>query len=326
MDWASEELSRRGYAVEPAGEWGADYFASRDGQKLAVRSRLSGTVGPALVLELEGARRYFDCDGGLLLSTGRVLDEAETVARKLGIVVERLELSGERLWSWLSQRRGELPEELLREVVAQILQGAVLSREQINDLAGARSSSGVIALLTELPDFEFGGYPAGLRLRTAGQASSISLRDLGYQGFRSIRDLRQDVSEIPSDRGLYVVQWESGEPEFMNRGSGGHSKGDPNVPVGTLRSNWVPGAAIVYAGKAGGEGTKATLRSRVKQFLEFGQGKPAKHYGGRYLWQLREAPDLLMAWKIGDPAALEEELLLPFVAAHGRLPFANLQE
>ena len=79
-------------------------------------------------------------------------------------------------------------------------------------------------------------------------------------------------------------------------------------------------------GKAGASGSKATLRSRVKQMLEFGQGKPAKHYGGRDLWQLRQAPSLSLAWKSGDPAQLEQELLSEFTAYYGRLPYANLQE
>lgn len=51
------------------------------------------------------------------------------------------------------------------------------------------------------------------------------------------------------------------------------------------------------------------------------------HQGGRYLWQMKRAADLLVAWKEAEelePRALEIQYLERFKAAHGRLPFANL--
>ncbi len=326
MHWAQAELIDRGYQVEPGPGWGADYVATREGRTFAVRTQLSGSPPIAKLLELEGARRYLDCQEALMLLTGSLGEEASQVAGKLGIILEPVQLSGERLWPWLAEQRGELPEEVLREVLDRIMQGQTLTREQLNDLAGTRASSSLIALLTQLPDIEFGGYPAGLRLLVSDAVARVTLKDLGYQGFRTVSELTKNSSEVPLEAGCYALEWAGGEPEFLSKGSGGFSKGDPNVPTSVLRRQWTSGASIVYVGRAGAPGTKATLRSRVKQLLEFGQGQPAKHYGGRYLWQLKQAPELLVAWKVGDPAALEQEVLEPFVAHFGRLPFANLQE
>lgn len=326
MHWAHTELNELGFQVQAGPGWGADFVATRDGRTFAVRAQLSGSPTVARLLELEGGRRYLDCQQALILSTSPLSGEASQVAAKLEILTEQVKLSADRLWPWLEGQRGDVPEELLREVLDRVLQGETLTREQLNDLAGTRASSSLIALLTQLPDVEFGGYPAGLRLQVQESDVQVSLRELGYQGFRSVRELAQDCSEIPLEPGCYALEWVGGEPDFVVRGSGGFSKGDPNVPVSVLRSQWTTGATILYVGKAGAAGTKATLRSKVKQLLEFGQGKPAKHYGGRYLWQLRQAPDLLVAWKVGDPGALEQETLSAFVAQYGRLPFANLQE
>jgi hypothetical protein len=39
-----------------------------------------------------------------------------------------------------------------------------------------------------------------------------------------------------------------------------------------------------------------TLRSRLKQYLKFGQGKNIGHYGGRLIWQLEHHSELVLCW------------------------------
>ncbi len=326
MHWAESELRKRGLQIQSTPAWGADFVATLQGRLYAVRAQLNGPPSVPNLLELEGGRRYLDCQASLFLFTGSASPEVVRVASKLEIGLQALQLSADNLWPWLAEQRGDLPEAVLREVLERVLRGESLNREQLNDLAGARSSSSLLALLTQIPDIEFSGYPAGLRLRCQSSVSKIDLRELGYQGFQSVRDLLRDSSEIPLEAGTYAVEWEGGEPDFLAKGTGGFSKGDPNVPLSVLRSQWTPGASILYVGKAGAAGSKATLRSRIRLLLEFGQGKPAKHYGGRYLWQLRQAAELRLAWKVGDPDQLEQEVLAPFFSHYGRLPFANLQE
>lgn len=158
-----------------------------------------------------------------------------------------------------------------------------------------------------------------------------NLRRNGFSGFVSVAALRQDLTQIPDIRGVYMVVREIGNrPQFRATGSGGHYKGtDPNVPIEKLRMNWVEETCVLYIGKAGDEHSHATLRSRLRQYLQFGAGKPIGHKGGRYIWQLEDAEDLLFCWKplpSGYPPKEETALLAAFKCQYeGRLPFANLK-
>ncbi|MBA3243816.1 MAG: GIY-YIG nuclease family protein [Actinobacteria bacterium] len=89
-----------------------------------------------------------------------------------------------------------------------------------------------------------------------------------------------------------------------------------------LKLKWVE-SCVVYIGKG------KNLSRRLKQYAQFGSGKPTPHWGGRYVWQLRDAESLLVAWKqVATPdaaASAEASLLAAFRRAHGgRPPFANL--
>lgn len=158
-----------------------------------------------------------------------------------------------------------------------------------------------------------------------------NLRRNGFSGFVSVGALRQDLTPIPDIRGVYMVVRQIGNrPQFRATGSGGYYKGeDPNVPIEVLRMNWVEETCILYIGKAGDEHSHATLRSRLRQYLQFGAGKPIGHKGGRYIWQLEDAEDLLFCWKplpLGNPPKEEIALLVAFKRQYeGRLPFANLR-
>ena len=82
-------------------------------------------------------------------------------------------------------------------------------------------------------------------------------------------------------------------PEFLSRGTGGFFKGkDPNVSITELGTNWVKNTCVVYIGKAG-----TTLRKRLNQYLKFGNGQNIGHWGGRYIWQIKNSGNLLLCWK-----------------------------
>ncbi|WP_308659460.1 hypothetical protein [uncultured Alistipes sp.] len=158
-----------------------------------------------------------------------------------------------------------------------------------------------------------------------------NLRRNGFSGFVSVAALRPDLSQIPDIRGVYMVVRKIGNrPQFRATGSGGHYKGTyPNVPIEKLRMNWVEETCVLYIGKAGDEHSHATLRSRLRQYLQFGAGKSRSHKGGRYIWQLENAEDLLFCWKplpSGNPQKEETALLAAIKCQYeGRLPFANLK-
>jgi hypothetical protein len=129
--------------------------------------------------------------------------------------------------------------------------------------------------------------------------TDITLKEQGFEGFYTIKELSNNGSLIPAIRGVYVlIRATDTEKVFLEMGVGGYFKGrDPNVSIDVLDKNWVNDAKIVYIGKAGGEGSAATLRSRLKCYLDFGKRKAVGHWGGRLIWQLSDAADIILAWK-----------------------------
>lgn len=117
----------------------------------------------------------------------------------------------------------------------------------------------------------------------------------------SIADLKKPsgCSVIPNEMGVYVIVRESTVPPvFLERSIGGYFKGkDPTLPVDELRRNWISNMHVIYIGKAGGLSSAATLRSRLKQYMDFGCGKPIGHQGGRMIWQLADSDELIVGWK-----------------------------
>ena len=151
------------------------------------------------------------------------------------------------------------------------------------------------------------------------------IESAGFAGFMPVVELRDSKTEsVPDVPGVYMVLRDSVErPDFLVRGSGGYFKGkDPNVPLSELCANWVEGANVLYIGKA------KSLRKRISQYLRFGDGRPVGHWGGRYIWQLADASELLFCWKEvdGDPDDVETELICAFREAYGSRPFANLSK
>ena len=143
----------------------------------------------------------------------------------------------------------------------------------------------------------------------------------GFVGFLPWKDL--SLEEIPAEQGVYVVLNASADPpELLSQSPAGRFKGrDPTASRTTLETAWVEGCPLVYIGKAAG------LRTRLRQYRDHGQGKPVGHWGGRYIWQLSDSDELLVAWKVTNdaPELVEREMLAAFVDRYGQLPFANLR-
>ncbi|MDO8585959.1 MAG: hypothetical protein Q7T82_02870 [Armatimonadota bacterium] len=158
------------------------------------------------------------------------------------------------------------------------------------------------------------------------------LEAAGFSGFVDIARLRASgCSLVPKEPGVYALLRNTTEPPtFLQSSIGGHYDGrNPTVQVDELKQNWIEGARVVYIGKAGTFGKKTpTLRRRLSLYMRFGAGKACAHWGGRYIWQLAECDDLLVAWKPlslnHDPLAVERHLIGQFVMLYGKMPFANL--
>lgn len=148
-----------------------------------------------------------------------------------------------------------------------------------------------------------------------------TLLEAGFSGFISFGQLVTG-SAAPVESGVYVVLYDCNPTlKFVHPSPAGWFKGeDPTCAEATLRSNWLPGAPVVYIGKA------TSLRDRLRQFAQFGAGKAIGHRGGRLIWQLPNPGSLSVAWRITatqNPEAVEAALLRHFFSRFGQAPFAN---
>lgn len=162
----------------------------------------------------------------------------------------------------------------------------------------------------------------------------MNLNDLekdGFEGFKTIESLWEDSRCIPKEKGVYMILRLADTPcEYLETGTGGFFKmKNPNIAIRELEAKWVRTTNVVYIGKAGSLTNKATLHSRLNQYLKFGQGMNIGHWGGRLIWQLKDASRLVVCWKTiasQDPRSIEKDLIHRFVIDHGRRPFANLAD
>jgi hypothetical protein len=157
-----------------------------------------------------------------------------------------------------------------------------------------------------------------------------TLAGIEFLGGSTIEDLQASCDAIPETAGVYVLKRLSPRPVvFLAVNPGGHLKGrDSTVSISRLKERWIPSADVVYIGKAGGNDQGATLRSRIRSFMQFGLGKPCSHWGGRCIWQLADAKALRVYWAVThdeEPTMAESRLIDAFRQSHGRLPFANLR-
>ena len=157
------------------------------------------------------------------------------------------------------------------------------------------------------------------------------IKKAGFEGFTTMQQLFVDRSQLPTTKGVYLVlNLDKTPPAFLPVGTGGHFKGrNPNVLLDELKANWVDKTLVVYIGKAGSDASSATLKSRLKQYFGFGQGKNIGHWGGRLIWQIAASHKLVVCWKPlpnEDPRTTEAQLIKEFVKQFGQRPFANLAD
>ena len=155
------------------------------------------------------------------------------------------------------------------------------------------------------------------------------LKENGFQGFKTIEELRKNIDVVPTCGGVYVVlRLKDEEPVFLEKGTGGFfKKSNPNVAISKLEAKWIEKSPIVYIGKADGSATRG-LRKRLDEYMRFGKGEAIGHKGGRYIWQLKDAAELVVCWKQidGNAEQVEKQMILAFKEEYGKYPFANLRK
>lgn len=151
----------------------------------------------------------------------------------------------------------------------------------------------------------------------------------GFEGFVTFQELLDKTASPPERAGVYMIYYNGpATPVFVAKGTGGFFKREnPDVDVSILSDNWVPGAEVLYVGKAGGKAARATLKSRLKQYLDFGCGKAVGHRGGKYIWQLENPYSLVVCWRIARPDEVpgltEKQYIALFISVYRKMPFAN---
>ena len=159
----------------------------------------------------------------------------------------------------------------------------------------------------------------------------FTVQDLGtrgFSGFVPVHRLGPDPGEVPSLSGVYVViRTTDAPPEYRETSPGSWFKGkNPTVSISELAKQWVLGATTLYFGSG------VDLRARVGLLADFSRGGRSSsvfHWGGRLLWQLKDAQDLQVAWKEVPPdhhKTEQRDLVDEFEAAFDSMPFANLRK
>lgn len=152
------------------------------------------------------------------------------------------------------------------------------------------------------------------------------LTERSWEGFVPLVMLKG--SDVPDAPGVYVVLREDDNPpEFLPQMPHIDPEQVKSYPVPELQTRWVKGAHVLYIGKAG-----TSLRKRLRQYSQFGNGTGLNHKGGKSIWQLADADRLTVAWR-AFPASheginvgfAESALIARFREAFGgKRPFANL--
>lgn len=89
-----EHFRKQGYEAETtsySGDYGIDVFAKKGKEKIAVQAKMYGgstrKINRQMVMELHGAKDYFDCTKAVIATDGTFLPDAITVAEKLKIEI-----------------------------------------------------------------------------------------------------------------------------------------------------------------------------------------------------------------------------------------------
>jgi restriction system protein len=93
-EFVCDQYRRQGYKVELTSytnDYGVDAFAVKGKQKIAVQAKMYGSstrkINRQMVMELHGAKDFFDCTKAVIATDGEILPDALQVANKLKIEV-----------------------------------------------------------------------------------------------------------------------------------------------------------------------------------------------------------------------------------------------
>ncbi|MBS3937977.1 MAG: hypothetical protein KGZ50_05355 [Peptococcaceae bacterium] len=137
-----------------------------------------------------------------------------------------------------------------------------------------------------------------------------------------------NCAHVPVEKGVYfVVVPKDFEVQFSAKTAaieehGGHLLLYPAEEL--ARRFQASDKKILYIGKASGENNR--LRQRLSQLVRYAYGEGHNHLGGRALWQICNAHQLLIGYLSCEQSQqVEANLLHEYVNRFGILPVANWQ-
>ena len=93
----ADHFQKKGYKINMtpiSGDYGVDIFAENSIHKIAIQVKMYGgstrKVNRKSIMELHGAKDFFDCDKAIVATNGEVLNDALKVAEKLNIEILNL--------------------------------------------------------------------------------------------------------------------------------------------------------------------------------------------------------------------------------------------
>ncbi len=93
-DLVCEHFRIKGFKAEAtsySNDYGVDVFATKGNEKIAVQAKMYGggtrKINRQMVMELHGAKDYFDCTKAIIATDGILLSDATEVANKLKIEI-----------------------------------------------------------------------------------------------------------------------------------------------------------------------------------------------------------------------------------------------
>lgn len=99
-DLVCDYFRNKGYEAKTtsySNDYGVDVFASKGKEKIAIQAKMYGSgsrkINRQMVMELHGAKDYFDCTKAVIATDGKLLSDASEVAKKLKIEILHIDSS-----------------------------------------------------------------------------------------------------------------------------------------------------------------------------------------------------------------------------------------
>jgi Holliday junction resolvase-like predicted endonuclease len=129
-----EYFRQKGYEAKTttySNDYGVDVFATKGKEKIAVQAKMYGSgtrkINRQMVMELHGAKDYFDCTKAVIATDGVLLPDALQVAQKLKI--EILSIDASKAFTKPKKNNNDKTFEGIWEKYIIPLQGKTLTRE-----------------------------------------------------------------------------------------------------------------------------------------------------------------------------------------------------